>query len=83
MPSATNLRDCVILETLIKKQAANQRFHAAVGASPRVVLGAWGCFDWSKSELANHCFILGKYIIFFFFKLLSSSLIWKALVYWF
>ncbi len=29
MPGATNLRDCVILETLIKQQSANQRFYVA------------------------------------------------------
>lgn len=42
MPGATNLRDCAILESLVKKQAADGRLYAAVCASPAVALGPWG-----------------------------------------
>lgn len=42
MPGATNLRDCGILESLMKKQAADGRLYAAVCASPAVALGSWG-----------------------------------------
>lgn len=42
MPGATNLRDCAVLESLVKKQAADGRPYAAVCASPAVALGPWG-----------------------------------------
>lgn len=42
MPGATHLRDCVVLESLVKKQAADGRLYAAVCASPAVAFGPWG-----------------------------------------
>lgn len=42
MPGATNLRDCAVLEGLVKKQAADGRLYAAVCASPAVAFGPWG-----------------------------------------
>lgn len=42
MPGATNLRDCAVLENIVKKQAADGRLNAAICASPAVVLGSWG-----------------------------------------
>ncbi|KAI4321814.1 hypothetical protein MLD38_035151 [Melastoma candidum] len=41
MPGGSNLRDCKILENLVKKQAAEGRLYAAICASPAVVLGSW------------------------------------------
>lgn len=42
MPGATSLRDCAVLENIVKKQAADGRLYAAICASPAVVLGSWG-----------------------------------------
>lgn len=41
MPGASSLRDCKILENLVKKQAADNRIYAAMCASPAVALGSW------------------------------------------
>ncbi|KAI4388265.1 hypothetical protein MLD38_000608 [Melastoma candidum] len=41
MPGGSNLRDCKILENLVKKQAMEGRPYAAICASPAVVLGSW------------------------------------------
>ncbi|KAG2681713.1 hypothetical protein I3843_11G157400 [Carya illinoinensis] len=49
MPGATNLRDCAILESLVKKQAADGRLYAAVCASPAVALGPWGVLKGLKA----------------------------------
>lgn len=42
MPGATSLRDCEVLQNIVKKQAADGRLYAAICASPAVVLGSWG-----------------------------------------
>ncbi|XP_030930215.1 protein DJ-1 homolog B [Quercus lobata] len=49
MPGATNLRDCAVLESLVKKQAADGRLYAAVCASPAVALGPWGVLKGLKA----------------------------------
>ncbi|KAB1216499.1 hypothetical protein CJ030_MR4G023088 [Morella rubra] len=49
MPGATNLRDCAALESLVKKQAADERLYAAVCASPAVALGPWGVLKGLKA----------------------------------
>lgn len=59
MPGASSLRDCKILENLVKKQAADGRFYAAICASPVVVLGSWGLLKGLKvgpdfSYVVNH-----------------------------
>lgn len=41
MPGASSLRDCKILENIIRKQAADGRLYAAICASPAVALGSW------------------------------------------
>ncbi|KAF5478572.1 hypothetical protein F2P56_005120 [Juglans regia] len=49
MPGASNLRDCAILESLVKKQAADGRLYSAVCASPAVALGPWGVLKGLKA----------------------------------
>ncbi|KAL5565205.1 hypothetical protein UlMin_028369 [Ulmus minor] len=49
MPGATNLKNCGVLESLVKKQAADGRLYAAICASPAVVLGAWGLLKGLKA----------------------------------
>lgn len=39
---AANLRDCTILESMVKKQAEEGRLYAAISAAPAVALGPWG-----------------------------------------
>lgn len=42
MPGATNLKDCEVLESLVKKQVADGKLYAAICGSPAVALGSWG-----------------------------------------
>ncbi|KAK3424464.1 hypothetical protein EUGRSUZ_F01221 [Eucalyptus grandis] len=49
MPGASSLRDCKVLEDLVKKQAADGRLYAAICASPAVVLGSWGLLKGLKA----------------------------------
>ncbi|KAL4280998.1 hypothetical protein GQ457_03G024430 [Hibiscus cannabinus] len=49
MPGATNLKDCSVLENVVKKQAADGRLYAAVCASPAVALGSWGLLKGLKA----------------------------------
>ncbi|XVE63401.1 hypothetical protein DITRI_Ditri07aG0017600 [Diplodiscus trichospermus] len=49
MPGATNLKDCAVLESAVKKQAADGRLYAAVCASPAVALGSWGLLKGLKA----------------------------------
>ncbi|KAF8024162.1 hypothetical protein BT93_F1376 [Corymbia citriodora subsp. variegata] len=49
MPGASSLRDCKILENLVKKQAADGRLYAAICASPAVALGSWGLLKGLKA----------------------------------
>ncbi|KAF4363761.1 hypothetical protein F8388_000426 [Cannabis sativa] len=49
MPGATNLKNSGILESMVKKQAADGRLYAAVCASPAVALGAWGLLKGVKA----------------------------------
>ncbi|KAF9606933.1 hypothetical protein IFM89_030231, partial [Coptis chinensis] len=41
MPSSTSLRDCVVLENMVRKQVEEGRLYAAICAAPAVTLGAW------------------------------------------
>lgn len=56
MPGATNLKDCGILESLVKKQAVDGRLYAAVCASPAVALGSWGLLKGLKVSFNRPCF---------------------------
>uniref|UniRef100_A0A2N9I144 DJ-1/PfpI domain-containing protein n=1 Tax=Fagus sylvatica TaxID=28930 RepID=A0A2N9I144_FAGSY len=49
IPGATNLRDCAVLETLVKNQATDGRLYAAVCASPAVALAPWGVLKGLKA----------------------------------
>jgi 4-methyl-5(b-hydroxyethyl)-thiazole monophosphate biosynthesis len=49
MPGATNLRDCGVLESMVKKQASDGRPYAAICAAPAVVLGSWGLLKGLKA----------------------------------
>uniref|UniRef100_A0A7N0U7P1 DJ-1/PfpI domain-containing protein n=1 Tax=Kalanchoe fedtschenkoi TaxID=63787 RepID=A0A7N0U7P1_KALFE len=49
MPGATSLRDSNELQLLVKKQAEEGRFYAAVCASPAVALGSWGLLKGLKA----------------------------------
>ncbi|PPR92648.1 hypothetical protein GOBAR_AA28023 [Gossypium barbadense] len=49
MPGASNFKDCGVLESLVKKQAADGRLYAAVCASPAVALGSWGLLKGLKA----------------------------------
>ena len=53
MPGATNLKNSGVLESLVKKQAADGRLYAAVCASPAVVLGGWGLLKDLKVRILN------------------------------
>ena len=48
MPGATNLRDCAVLESLVKKQATDSMCFTCSGA------WAMGCAEGLESKLANH-----------------------------
>ena len=50
MPGAENLRDCQPLEELLKRQAKENKFYAAICASPAVVLAHHGLL---KSRFAT------------------------------
>ncbi|KAG4981491.1 hypothetical protein AAZX31_12G216900 [Glycine max] len=44
-----NLRDCKVLEGLVKKHVEDGRLYAAVCAAPAVVLGPWGLLNGKKA----------------------------------
>lgn len=50
MPGATNLRDCVELQNLVKNQASNGGLYAAICASPAVALASWGLLNGLKAS---------------------------------
>ncbi|KAK9152988.1 hypothetical protein Sjap_000468 [Stephania japonica] len=49
MPGASTLRDCQVLESLVRKQAAEGRLFAAICAAPAVALGSWGLLKGLKA----------------------------------
>ncbi|WVZ00152.1 hypothetical protein V8G54_026221 [Vigna mungo] len=62
IPGVENLRDCKVLEGLVKKHVEEGRLYAAVCAAPAVVLGPWGllnglkatCFPTLMEKLASY-----------------------------
>ncbi|RZR80326.1 hypothetical protein BHM03_00006340, partial [Ensete ventricosum] len=42
MPGSATLRDCGVLESIVKKQAEKGGLYAAICAAPAVALGSWG-----------------------------------------
>ncbi|PIA55723.1 hypothetical protein AQUCO_00700201v1 [Aquilegia coerulea] len=49
MPGASILRDCKVLEDLVKKQADDGKVYAAICAAPAVALGSWGLLKGLKA----------------------------------
>ncbi|XP_050219346.1 protein DJ-1 homolog B-like [Mercurialis annua] len=49
MPGASNFKNCGALESMVKKQAADGRFYAAVCASPAVAFASWGVLKGLKA----------------------------------
>ncbi|TKY49157.1 DJ-1-like B [Spatholobus suberectus] len=49
IPGVENLRDCKVLEGLVKKHVEDGRLYAAVCAAPAVVLGPWGLLNGLKA----------------------------------
>lgn len=53
-----NLRDCGVLEGLVKKHVEDGRLYAAVCAAPAVVLGPWGLLNDLKVNLASDIYFV-------------------------
>ncbi|RWR96348.1 Chaperone YajL [Cinnamomum micranthum f. kanehirae] len=49
LPGASNLKECGVLESIVKKQAADGRLYAAICAAPAVALGPWGLLNGLKA----------------------------------
>ncbi|KAL8046639.1 hypothetical protein ABFX02_08G189800 [Erythranthe guttata] len=49
MPGAATLKDCKTLESMVKKQAADNKPYAAICAAPAVALGSWGLLKGLKA----------------------------------
>ncbi|KAK4387125.1 protein DJ-1B [Sesamum angolense] len=49
MPGAATFKDCNTLESIVKKQAENDRPYAAICAAPAVALGSWGLLKGLKA----------------------------------
>ncbi|KAI3466056.1 hypothetical protein Pfo_022719 [Paulownia fortunei] len=49
IPGAATLKDCTTLESMVKKQAADDRPYAAICAAPAVALGSWGLLKGLKA----------------------------------
>ncbi|KNA15229.1 hypothetical protein SOVF_100140 [Spinacia oleracea] len=49
MPGATSLKDSATLRSMVEKQAADGRLHAAICAAPAVALGSWGLLEGLKA----------------------------------
>ncbi|XP_047342553.1 protein DJ-1 homolog B-like [Impatiens glandulifera] len=48
LPGSTTLKDCEILEKIVKKQALDGRLYSAICAAPAVALGSWGLLNGKK-----------------------------------
>lgn len=58
MPGSSNLRDCKLLENMVKKHAGKGKLYAAICAAPAVALGSWGLLNGLKvvfSSLVGSC----------------------------
>ncbi|KAF2927066.1 protein DJ-1 homolog A [Oryza sativa Japonica Group] len=49
MPGSSNLRDCKLLENMVKKHAGKGKLYAAICAAPAVALGSWGLLNGLKA----------------------------------
>jgi hypothetical protein len=48
MPGASTLRDCKLLENVVRKHVEKGKLYAAICAAPAVALGAWGLLNGLK-----------------------------------
>ncbi|KAF6136810.1 hypothetical protein GIB67_030095 [Kingdonia uniflora] len=62
MPGASTLKDCEILENMVKKHADEGRIYAAVCAAPVVMLGPWGLLKGLKATC--HPSVMDKLSLF-------------------
>lgn len=53
MPGAAALKDSATLKSMVEKQAAEGRLHAAICAAPAVALGSWGLLKGVKVRPDN------------------------------
>uniref|UniRef100_A0A0D9WQW1 DJ-1/PfpI domain-containing protein n=1 Tax=Leersia perrieri TaxID=77586 RepID=A0A0D9WQW1_9ORYZ len=51
MPGSSNLRDCKLLENMVKQQAGKGKLYAAICAAPAVALGSWE----SRVQIDGNC----------------------------
>ncbi|XP_072961635.1 protein DJ-1 homolog B-like [Typha angustifolia] len=49
MPGSANLKDCKVLENMVKKHAEKGGLYAAICAAPAVALGSWGLLKGLKA----------------------------------
>lgn len=55
MPGSASLRDCKILEEIVKKHAERGGINAAICAAPAVALGSWGLLKGLKVRIGLEC----------------------------
>lgn len=58
-----NLRDCGVLEGLVKKHVEDGKLYAAVCAAPAVVLGQWGLLNGLKVKFASY--VYSRFTVYF------------------
>lgn len=52
MPGSARLRDCQILEKIVRKHAEEKRSYGAISAAPAIALQAWGLLK--KRKVIHH-----------------------------
>ncbi|KAF3776525.1 DJ-1-like protein C [Nymphaea thermarum] len=58
MPGSARLRDCQILEKIVRKHAEEKRLYGAICAAPAIALQAWGLLK--KKKVTGHPAFLDK-----------------------
>ncbi|CAN6484004.1 unnamed protein product [Victoria cruziana] len=58
MPGSARLRDCQILEKIVRKHAEEKRSYGAISAAPAIALQAWGLLK--KRKVTGHPAFLDK-----------------------
>ncbi|KAL1215803.1 DJ-1-like protein C [Cardamine amara subsp. amara] len=58
MPGAVRLRDCEILEKIMKRQAADKRLYGAISMAPAITLLPWGLL--TRKRTTGHPAFFGK-----------------------
>lgn len=72
MPGAATFKDCKTLESIVKKQALDNRPYAAICAAPAVALGSWGLLKGLK--VRNSYFYYVAFTYFILCKLCDNGL---------